>query len=375
MIESTEREKLYRQVRVLLATSESTSELTNVQMDDLFDIVISELSSKLNNWLSTQQWGSISGINLSKNELQFYLTTKTLDFENSFTHAYSKQIEMGSGKGFPKEWQLKQDYFIVESGKQVYEVPANREIMSVLWNTPPEIGKAYFGGAYNTIGDPTYAQTALGGTYMSGTLQARTVLPLYGILLAAQSVSLSDQIMKSAMTYKITQGKNGKKHIHLFPVPNSQYEPYSFGVGKHYEGSYVFYWYYDEDIESCPDDVREMMVLTPNQVQLSTMRYSDLNDDYKTRVRRILVAKCKQYIGYKRGKFSGELNFGDATRTMDYRMYAEDGKMEEQKVYEELKEELESYSYDNIMRKRAEIADNLSKILQYQISNDILIVG
>ena len=64
-----------------------------------------------------------------------------------------------------------------------------------------------------------------------------------------------------------------------------------------------------------------------------------------------------------RGKFSGKVSIMDAEAQMDYTMLINQAQKEYQDVMEELTKRLERMSPWEIMKKSAELTDNMSKVL------------
>ena len=135
-INKKEFEILAKQVRVLLGAPVRTVEIDDETMEVLLSVSIEEYSSFINDWLIQNQWSSLQNIGVDSADITFALTTKTLDFEKSFSFAYSKQAGISSNG----PWELKKDYIVVSANTQVYNIPAGREVNEVLWITPPQIG-------------------------------------------------------------------------------------------------------------------------------------------------------------------------------------------------------------------------------------------
>jgi hypothetical protein len=364
-ITKKEKEILFNQVRVLCGFPELNVELEDLTLDVLLQISIDEYSSYVNDWLVKQQWSSIQNAPISKTDILQALTTKTLDFELSFTYAYSKQAGIGSNA----PWELKKDYFVVSADTQEYIVPANREINEILWMTPPQIGQVGFTG--NNFGlSPAWTATGTGWDFMGNAAMA--ILPSAYMYMSTQDTLMRKRILQSDLTYKITAGANGTKKVFLYPVPASNDEISGYKSPKHYEGSLVWYWYYDVDNSNrnlCLEENNDIIKL-PSDVPVNSIPWNKLNDSAKAKVRRILVAEAKNHLGMNRGKFSGKLigRKGDDEATLDYSFLLEQAKEEKGKIYDDLKEYLDSMSYDKLMEQRASIAESLNNVLKYTVN-------
>lgn len=359
VINDEQRARLFESVRKKLGAPIVKVEISDEMMESYYYDALDEVSSVMNDWLTKEQWSNLSGISMSRGDLLFALTTKGTDWEYSFTYAYSKQVGMDESGTY----ELKKDYFTIEPDRQVYNIPANREINEVLWYaniSPIEKGRFMSHGSYGDFFGDGYSGWTYGNTRMN------FMLPLYGVLAGAQHAKMADKIRNSEMTYRITGGPNGTKNIHLYPTPFGD-NTSSMTYINRCSGYQVWYWYYetDGDRDKCLEENDDIARL-PSDVKIKTIRWGKFNESFQSKVRRLLIAKCKQVLGLIRGKFSGELNLGDAQRSMDYRMLLDEGQREEEKIMEELREYMMNYTYVKIMEERASISENLNRILENQ---------
>ena len=366
-VETTERNQLYLKTRVSLGYPTVNVEVEDKALDVLLDMAVEDYSEYLNNWLINQRWGELQNMSKDNSDMLFSLMTKSLDLEREFSNAYSRQIEQASGKNYPSEWSLEVGSVTVSADTQVYEIPENREIMTVLWFTNPSINKTGFRSNFGSYGAGS-GGTGLGGGSLGmgiNNLQSVAMLPIYSTLLLAGDINMRESTFQSPMTYRVTQSGK-KKLLWLYPIPGSRYEITNVNFTKHYEGYQVYYYYYDtsNNRDKCIEENYDHLILLPSDVELKKIKWTQLNDQAKTIIRKLLVAKAKQHVGIARGRFSGELNFGESNITMDYRMLIDQGEKEEENVFTNLKEYLEKLEYSTIMEKKAEIADNLMRVNQ-----------
>ena len=80
-----EKLALYKQVKARLGAPIRKIQLTDEQMDDLLQTAIEDYAMYMQNWLIENQWSSLEGINLDVADIIFALTTRSLDYETSFT--------------------------------------------------------------------------------------------------------------------------------------------------------------------------------------------------------------------------------------------------------------------------------------------------
>lgn len=371
-VSADEKEKLFRQFRHSVGAPIRQIELTDEQLCTLLEISIEDYAQYVQEWLIEHQWQSLLGQNVDTLDMAFALSVRSFDFMTQYTYAYSKQVGLQT-RG---PWELKKDYVELESGRQVYQIPANREINEVLWITPPAINQALlanyggidygFGGGISQVG---------GGVGTGGPGFARSgyyIAPAFDILLTAADMNLKNRIVRSELVYKITAGPNGTKLLHLLSTPGSKL---SFGQGIggvgstiNLTGCQVWYHYYDTtnaDADACKRDNPDIIKL-PNQVPLSKLEYSEFNEPTKTLIRQLFIAEAKRALGRTRGKFGGIVGPPEAERTMDYETLISEGNEEKKAVLERLDARLERLSSTKQLERGATEAEYLNKHMKYR---------
>lgn len=368
IINESEKAKLFRQVKHRLGAPMRKIELEDETMETLLEISVEDHSAYINEWLIESQWSSLYGKDISVTDLTKALTRKELGYEDSFTYAYSKIVGL-QARG---PWELKKDYVEIIKGKQVYEIPACREINEVLWMTPPTIDNALYStygfGDYGYGGG--YGQVPFGGGGGGYGYGGFYLSPAYDILLRDADYDLKQRIISSDLVYKITAGPDGTKLLHLIPPPGSRI---NFGLtnlnnGVDITGGRVWYHYYEaceEDRQRCLNDNKDIIKL-PSDVPIDVVNYDELNTSSKQWVRDYFTAMCKETLGRVRGKFGGALGVTDAEVTMDYDSLLNEAKDDKTTLMERLKERLERLMPDKMLERKATEAENLNKTLQYR---------
>jgi len=370
IIEDSEKQKLFRQVRHRLGAPLRKIELDDEQMCTLLEISIEDHSSYINEWLIETQWSSLDGINLDTADLTKALTTRSLGYEDSFTYAYSKIVGL-QARG---PWELKQDFVTLVSGQQVYSIPAGREMNEVLYFQPSTMDLALFsstgfnnagfggfGGGFGGFGGvPGGGGFGGGGFY---------VTPSFDIALRNADYNLKQRLISSELIYKLTAGPNGTRLLHLLPTPGSRV---IFGAGtgqQNITGSKVWYWYYetnsDEERQRCLNANKDIVKL-PSDVPVDVVNFSELNSPSKQWVRDYFTAICKETLGRVRGKFGGVLGVTDAEVTMDYESLLSESKEDKTALMERLNERLERLRPEAMLTRKANEAEQLNKALQYR---------
>jgi hypothetical protein len=361
VIAEPERSQIYTRIKHLLGAPIRSVEIEDVMMDSLMELSIQDYEQYILDWLIESQWTNLVNLNMSEKSVATALITRTMDFEKQFEYSYSKIVGLQSSG----PWVLKKDYFTLEQNKQIYEIPAGREINELLWfsNQPwtafglGGVGGFGFGGIGLGAAQAGYAQLGYQGSYfmMSG----------FDYLLRMQSANVLNRILGGFLTYRITALPDGKKLIHLQNTPAGRFNWNNYSM---YVGKQVWYWYYDvgeDDRGKCLADNPDIIRL-PSDVPVSELTWDKLNQPAKQWVRRWFTAYVKETLSRVRGKYSGNLKTPDSEITMDYQSLATEAKDEKSKLEEELKLRLERLRPEKVMEKEALIAENLNKQMKFR---------
>ena len=371
-ISTEEREKLFRQFKHSLGAPIREIEVPDEVLCTLLEISIEDYAMYVQEWLIEHQWSSLLGQSIDTTDMAFALSVRSFDFMTQYTYAYSKQVGLQT-RG---PWELKKDYVDIEAGRQVYQIPAGREVNEVLWITPPPTSQALlanYGGIDYGFGGG-FAQTG-GGTGTGGPGFSRMgyyIAPAFDILLTAADMNLKNRIVRSELVYKITAGPNGTKLLHLMSTPGSKLS-FGQGIGSvgstiNMTGCQVWYHYYDttpDNVDDCKADNPDIIKM-PNQVPLSRLEYKDFNEPTKTLIRQLFIAEGKKALGRTRGKFGGIVGPPEAERTMDWESLLSEGNEEKKAVLERLDARLLRLSTTSQLERGANEAENLNKALKFQ---------
>lgn len=373
-VNNSDKERLFEQFRISMGAPYRSIELDDDQLCTLLEIAIEDYSMHVQEWLVENQWQSLYGQNVDTLDMAFALSVRSLDFSTQYTYAYSKQVGL-QARG---PWELKKDYVTIENGRQVYQIPAGREINQVLWITPPTTDKALFanygglnyglGGGFAQIG------TGAGGAGMPGAgYGGYYIAPAYDILLSASDMNLKDRIVKSELVYKITAGPDGTRLLHLISTPGSRL---SFGGavnssqlgGINMIGCQVWYHYYEtthDNVNQCRLDNPDIIKI-PNEVPLSKLDFNTFNEPTKVLIRQLFISEAKRALGRTRGKFGGVVGVEGAERTMDYESLLNEGNEERKAVLERLDARLERLSSLKMLERASNEAEFLNKGLRFR---------
>jgi hypothetical protein len=373
-VNNDDKERLFEQFRISMGAPYRSVELDDDQLCTLLEIAIEDYSMYVQDFLIENQWQSLYGQSIDTLDMAFALSVRSLDFSTQYTYAYSKQVGLQS-RG---PWELKKDFISIENGRQVYQIPAGREVNQVLWMTPPTTDKALFanygglnyglGGGFAQIG------TGAGGAGMPGAgYGGYYIAPAYDILLSASDMNLKDRIVKSELVYKITAGPDGTRLLHLISTPGSRL---SFGGavnssqlgGINMIGCQVWYHYYDtthDNLNQCRLDNPDIIKI-PNEVPLSKLDFNTFNEPTKVLIRQLFISEAKRALGRTRGKFGGVVGVEGAERTMDYESLLNEGNEERKAVLERLDARLERLSSLKMLERTANEAESLNRNLKFR---------
>lgn len=359
-----EIKSLFKRVRTLLGAPIRMVELDDDTLCSLLEIAIEDYSERVQGFLIKSQWASLYGKNITTTDFAFALSTRTFDMTKDYSYWFSKQV------GLQQEgpWELKKDFFTIEAGKQVYVIPSGRTINKVMYVNPPVSQAALFanyggidigfGGGFAQLGGGAYGP--VGGFYTA---------PAADVAYLATDIQYKNRLLRSDLVYKVTAGPNGTHLVHLLSTPGSKLSfGHVGGVGSSLGlvGCEVWYTYYEtnskDEEEQCRLDNIDDVIIRPDQVPLSKMHFSYLNEPTKVIVRQLLVAKAKETLGNIRGTFSGKIHIPQAEAQMDYQMLITQGQQEYQKVMENIDKRLEDLLPSNILKSQAEMIQSQLEI-------------
>ena len=375
MVLDKEKEKLFKQVKTALGAPIRKVELTDDQLCDLLELAIGDYAQVVQNFIIESNWASLfgkkTGLEMSNQEIAFALSMRTLDMTKDYASWFSKQVGLQQHGNY----ELKKDFIKLEKGKQVYVVPAGREINKVMWVAPPTTDQSLFanyGGFGVSFGGGVMGQMGLGAaTAFGGTGSAYGMgagiwaMPAYDVALMATDLSYKQQLLRSDLVYKITAGPDGTHLIHLLSTPGSRL---TFGAGGlnmyPLNGCYLWYTYYD----TTPDNVDECrrqnqdVILSPDQVPLDEMDYSYFNSPTKALIRQLLIAHAAATLSLIRGKFSGQVGMINNQLVMDYAQLMTLADKIKDTAMTELKERLQRMTPYETMKKQAELVQSMKEI-------------
>lgn len=364
-----EQESLFKKVRSELGAPVRKVELTDDQLCDLLENAVSDYAEYAQAFITEANWANLYGKNLSNMDLAWAMSVRTLDIAKDYSYYFSKEVGLAQRS---TKWELKKDFIKLECGKQVYTIPAGREINKVLWIEPPTTDAAMwanYGGISTSFGGGVVGQMGLSGLAAFGGMGSPYglgvgiwALPIFDVHLMAADLKNKGDLFHCDLTYKVTAGPDGTHLLHLMNVPGSKF---SFGVGQanalSLHNCICWYTYYDVNgnEDECRKDNIGDILLSPDQIPLDKMEYEFLNAPTQNIVRKLLTAKAARALSFIRGKFSGNINMIASNVTMDYGMFSAYADNLESKTYDELKARFENLSPYKVMENQANLVKNM----------------
>jgi len=350
-INPEEKQKIFTLVKHRLGAPIRKIQLEDEQMDSLLEIATQDYVEYIQNYIIEHQWPALLGINVNEDDLTRALVTRNYDLVTQYTYAYSKIVGLGAGEG---NNELKKDFIELQKNVQMYQIPANREINEVLWFTPSTIDQSVI--------DPFIGvwSNNFGGEYIG--LGSYYILPAFDILMRASDRNLKNRIIRSEMIYKITNGPNGTKYLHLMNTPGGTFDFRSNMLSQ----AKVWYWYYDTTKGKDCLESNNDIIKSPADVPLNDMSFDELNEPSKVWVRRYFTALAKETLGRVRGTFNGKIPVPEADMTVEYQSLLAEGKDEMVTLKTELKERLERMSPQKTLERVSMEAEYINKSLKFR---------
>ena len=374
MVLSEDIKHLFKLVRTTIGAPIRPVQLEDEQLCDLLEIAIGDYAEKVQNWVLETQWLNIQSKNQiqfqNANELAYAMTVRTMDWSRDYSYWFSREVGLQQRGNY----ELKKDFFRIERGKQVYVIPAGREINKVMYITPSTTKAALYGnlGTLDTGIGGGFGQYGNMGNGMGIT--GFYVGSAYDTALMSVDLKFKNSLLRGDLAYKVTAGPDGTHLVHLMSVPGSPNMVGGIAADdtwgwNRYANCICWYTYYDvsggdDAADLCRLENKDDVIITPDQVPLDSMKYELMNNPTQQIIRRLLVAEAKILIGNIRGYASGEVKIPEAQMTLEYSIFLEQGKSEKETVLNELKERLDRMLPWNLMKNQAELNDQLMKVLK-----------
>jgi len=378
---TTEKNQIFRRIRRKIGAPVMGVELLDEQIEECICEAIEEYSSYVNDWVLRNRLGEMLGL---PSEVDFTLkyVSNSLYFERSYATDIGEQIGLGANGTN----EVKTTSINLTAGTQDYTVPAQREVLDILWFTPSFIN--LFG--LDPFANSNIAFSEFGASFAGHSLYS--VMPVFDTIMTAQAAELRNRVRGSEYHYILRPGPDGTKTLKLFPVPRSSgavaggNSNMGIGGGAGTPGT-VFYTYRDRvgyygnsdfsgytanpGFTGTTDSEGNIeqgngLVSGPGDAQLNYINWNQLNSVAQTWIKKYAQALAKELLGVGiRGKFNGQLPIPGAELTLNKDDLISTGREDQQRLMDKLDKDLEELSYERIMEKRAAVQEAVNRTLQY----------
>ena len=166
------------------------------------------------------------------------------------------------------------------------------------------------------------------------------LLPIWEDVIRAQQLQMGAKIRRSNYTYNLVNNV-----LTIIPTPISTQT--------------LFFTYFTNAANSNPEDFSEV-VTNLSDIPLSEIQYSRINSMGKQWIRKFALELAREILGFNRGKMGG-MPIPNNQITLNNADLLSLSKENQQNLRVELKEWLESLTYDKMIEAEANKAENIKK--------------
>lgn len=356
----TEADNIVVFVKRKLGDDVLSVELTKKQIWGNLEESSLEYGSILNQYQAKSQLvqflGMPTGSNLSGSESKY--PRENLDYLTRFAEPYSFEAGVGGS------YNMLSGSIDLEKGRQDYDVYdelkdfAGNLVFSSSMNSSPrskiQISEVFHyspQAAYRFF-DTTSAINYLNNEFSFESFTPETifyVLPVFEDILRAGQLDLSNRVRRSNYSYEVIGTK-----LRIFPQPTSDRATKLFLRVKFFSDP-LNPAYKDETIEG---------VSNLGDVPFGNLEYNRINSIGRQWIRQYSLALSKEQLGLIRSKF-GSIPIPGADLTLNGTALATQGREDKDKLITQLKEMLETMTYDKLMETAAARAESIQKQLKY----------
>jgi hypothetical protein len=354
----TEADAMVTFVKRRLGDDILSVELTKKQIWSCFEEAFLEYGSIVNQYQAKSQLLSLLGMQTgSLDEATQKFPRDTLNYIVRLSEPYAVEAGLGGTyntvSGSIQLRQSVQDYDLYTD-----LVDPNTNIPVVSSSLNPERRKMrifevmhYNPSAAYRFFDTTSAINYLNNEFSFESFTPETVfyvLPVFEDILRGGQMNISNRVRRSNYSYRVTGTK-----LRIFPAPTAE-NPLKLWVRVGFENNPLTPAFDDKSIGG---------VSNLSNVPYGNFVYSRVNSMAKQWVRQYSLALCKELLGTIRSKFSSvPIPGGDLQ--LDGSDLKSSAKEEKDKLRTELKEMLDSMTYNKLIETKATEIDNQQKILK-----------
>ena len=338
-------------------------ELTNKQIWATLEESALEFSSILNQYQAKSQLVQFLGMpttgsdgTMSGSEGKY--PRESLDFLTRFAEPYASEAGVGGSynmiSGSIELAAGRQDYDIYTEmkntdGTLVFSSSLNplRTKMSIseVFHFSPQAAYRFF--------DTTSAINYLNNEFSFESFTPETifyVLPVFEDILRAGQLDISNRVRRSNYSYKIVGTK-----IRLFPMPTTDSNP---------KKLFLRVKFFSDPLKPAFQDDTIQGVSNLSDIPFGELKYSNVNSIGRQWIRQYALASCRELLGLVRSKF-GTIPIPGADLTLNGGELVTQGRDDKEKLKTQLKEMLETMTYDKLVETAAARAESINKQLKY----------
>ena len=359
----SEADKVVTYVKRKLGDDILSVELTKKQIWATLEEAALEFSSLLNQYQAKSQLVQFLGMpitgsdgNMSGSEGKY--PRENLDFLTRFAEPYASEAGVGGSynmiSGSIDLEAGRQDYDIYEeikdsAGDLVFSSSLNplrtKMQISEVFHFSPQAAYRFF--------DTTSAINYLNNEFSFESFTPETifyVLPVFEDILRAGQLDLSNRVRRSNFSFKVV-GTN----IRIYPQPTSDTNPKKLFIRLKFFSDPLKPAYQDDTIRG---------VSNLSDLPFGVLQYTNVNSIGRQWIRQYSLATSKELLGLIRSKF-GTIPIPGADLTLNGGDLVTQGRADRDSLVTQLREMLETMTYDKLMETAAARAESINKQLKY----------
>jgi len=351
----SEADGLVKFVKRKLGDDILSVELTKKQIWACFEEATLEYGKIINEYQAKSQMATLMGTPTGSNHQHKYLH-QSLDFFLRLSQPYAQEAAIGGGvhntiSGSIQLSKNIQDYDIYENlvdgdGNKIFSSsmnPGGKMKIYEIFHFSPQAAYRFF--------DTTSAINYLNNEFSFESFTPETVfyvLPTFEDVLRGGQLGLSNRVRRSNYSYR-TSGTQ----IRIFPTPTQDIPPKLwFRVG----------------FQSKPDEAafNDPTIYGTNSlatVSFGNIQYKFINSIGRQWIREYTLALSREILGLVRSKF-GTVPIPGGDLQLNGTDLISQAREDKEKMYTQLKELLDTMTYDKMLETEASKVDNLMKVLK-----------
>ena len=359
---STEADNIVTFVKRKLGDDILSVELTKKQIWGNLEEAVLEYGSILNQYQAKSQLvqflGMPTGSFLSGSEQRF--PRENLEYLTRFAEPYAMEAGIGGSydmiSGSIQLEQGKQDYDVYQDlknadGDVIFNAGSNATSgrktklkVSEVFHFSPQAAYRFF--------DTTSAINYLNNEFSFESFTPETifyVLPVFEDILRAGQLDLSNRVRRSNYSYKLIGTK-----IRVYPTPSSE-NP---------KKLWLRVMYHPDPLNPAYQDDTTSGVSNLSNIPFGNLRYNRINSIGRQWIRQYTLALSREQLGLVRSKFS-TVPIPGSDLTLNGTDLVSQGREDKTKLITEIKEMLETLTYDKLVETAAARAESIQKQLKF----------